>query len=106
MALWALASSWCSPPVSVNTAASLLLAILLHGSVDGTATYLQRLADGGVFSADAAALSGQFAVLILCVITALALVVLTRRRLGYPRYHHEAEHFDIGQPATAKVTPV
>jgi membrane protease YdiL (CAAX protease family) len=91
--------------LSNNTTASLLLAILLHGSVDGTATYLQRLADRGVFSADAAALSGQFGVLILCVVTAPALVVLTRRRLSYPRYHYEAEHLDIGQPAAPKVTP-
>jgi hypothetical protein len=91
------------PAFSETTHTSLLLAILLHGSVDGTATYLQRLADRGVFSADAAALSGQFGVLILCVVTALALVVLTRRRLGYPRYHHEAEHLDIGKPTTPKV---
>ena len=90
--------------LSNNTTASLLLAILLHGSVDGTATYLQRLADRGVLSADAAAFSGQFGVLILCVVTALALVVLTRRRLGYPRYHDEAEHLDIGEPAAPKVT--
>ena len=88
--------------LSNNTTASLLLAILLHGSVDGTATYLQRLADRGVFSADDAALSGQFGVLILCVVTALALVVLTRRRLGYPRYHHEAEHLDIDAAAAPK----
>ena len=88
--------------LSNNTTASLLLAILLHGSIDGTATYLQRLADRGVFSADAASLSGQFGVLILCVVTALALVWFTRRRLGYPRYHHEAEHLDIGEPAAPK----
>ena len=91
--------------LSNNTAASLLLAILLHGSVDGTATYLQRLADRGVFSADAAGFSGQFGVLILCVITALTLVVLTRRRLGYPRYRRDAEHLDIGEAAMPKVAP-
>ena len=33
--------------LSNNTGASLLLVILLHGSVDGTATYLQVLADRG-----------------------------------------------------------
>jgi len=91
--------------LSNNTSASLLLAILLHGSIDGTATYLQRLADWGVLSADAAAFSGQFGVLILCVVTALVLVVLTRRRLGYPRYHYEAERLDIGDAAAPKGTP-
>ena len=50
----------------------------------------------------AAALSGQFGVLILCVVTALALVVLTRRRLGYRRYHDEAEHLDIDAAAAPK----
>jgi hypothetical protein len=39
------------------------------------------------------------------VLIALALVVLTRRRLGYPRYHYEAEHLDIGEAATPKVAP-
>lgn len=66
-----------------NTRASLLLAILLHGSVDGTATYLQVLADRGVISADAASFSVEFGVLIVAVLTALALIVLTRGRLGY-----------------------
>lgn len=37
-----------------NTQASLLLCILLHGSVDGSITYLQVLADRGIISADAA----------------------------------------------------
>ncbi|WP_167104293.1 CPBP family intramembrane glutamic endopeptidase [Mycobacterium sp. DL592] len=79
-----------------NTKASLLLAILLHGSVDGTATYLLRLADKGVISSDVAQFSGQFGVLILCVVTTLALVLVTRRRLGYPRYRAEAERLDLG----------
>ena len=89
--------------LSNNTSASLLLAILLHGSIDGTATYLQRLADRGRLSTEAAGFSSQFGVLILCVVTALALVVLTRRRLGYPRYQHEAEHLDITDAAAPKV---
>jgi hypothetical protein len=49
------------------------------------------------------AFSCRFGVLILCVVTALALVVLTRRLLGYTRYRHEAEHLDIGKPTTPKV---
>lgn len=82
--------------LSNNTGASLLLAILLHGSVDGTATYLLRLADKGVISADVASFSGQFGVLILCLVTAVVLVVLTRRQLGYPHYRDGAERLDIG----------
>ena len=64
--------------LSNNTGASLLLVILLHGSVDGTATYLQVLADRGVIPADAAAFSVEFGVLIVAVLTALALIALTR----------------------------
>ena len=64
----------------------LLQTILLHGSVDGTATYLQVLADRGVIPADAAAFSVEFGVLIVAVLTALALIALTwgasdRRRM-------------------------
>ncbi|WP_328353321.1 CPBP family intramembrane metalloprotease [Mycobacterium sp. NBC_00419] len=81
--------------LSNSTKASLLLVILLHGSIDGTATYLLRLADKGVISPDAAAFSGQFGVLILGVVMALALVLFTRRRLGYPRYRAGAERLDL-----------
>ena len=84
--------------LSNNTRASLLLAILLHASVDGTATYVQVLADRGVISDDAAAFSAQFGVLIVAVVAALALALLTRRRLGYPRYLYEAESLDLGRP--------
>jgi membrane protease YdiL (CAAX protease family) len=81
--------------LSNNTRASLLLAILLHGSVDGTATYLQRLADRGLIATEAAAFSVQFGVLIVGVLMALGLLVATRGRLGYPRYHAEAERLDV-----------
>lgn len=63
-------------------AASLLLAILLHGSVDGTATYLQVLGDREIISADSAAFAVQFGVLIACVLWALVLTAVTRGRLG------------------------
>ena len=78
-----------------NTRASLLLAILLHGSVDGTATYLQVLADKGVISGDAASVSIQYGLLIACVLWAVALAVATRGRLSYPRYRIEAEQLDL-----------
>jgi membrane protease YdiL (CAAX protease family) len=78
-----------------NTQASLLLSILLHGSVDGTATYMQVLADKGIISADAAGNSIGLGVLIGCVIWALLLVVITRGHLSYQRYHREAERIDL-----------
>jgi membrane protease YdiL (CAAX protease family) len=78
-----------------NTQASLLLSILLHGSVDGTATYMQVLADKGIISADAAGNSIGLGVLIGCVIWALLLVVITRGPLSYQRYHREAERIDL-----------
>ncbi|TGD84935.1 CPBP family intramembrane metalloprotease [Mycolicibacterium sp. CH28] len=81
--------------LSNNTAASLLLAILLHGSIDGTATYVQRLADRGVISTDAAAFSAQFGVLIVSVLVAGVLLVWTRGRLSYPRYRAGAESLDL-----------
>lgn len=84
-----------------NTQASLLLAILLHGSVDGTATYLQVLADKGVISPDAAALTTQFGLLIACVVLAVVLLALTRGRLSYRRYRDQAEQLDL-DPSTER----
>jgi len=88
-----------------NTKASLLLSILLHGSVDGTATYLQVLADRGVISAAASDNSIQFGMLIACVVWAAVLSVLTRGRLGYPRYRDEAEHLDLQPPSERESAP-
>jgi membrane protease YdiL (CAAX protease family) len=82
-----------------NTRASLLLAILLHGSVDGTATYIQVLADEGVISETAADNVSQFGLLIVCVLLAVVLVVVTRGRLGHHRYRDEAEQLDL-DPST------
>lgn len=78
-----------------NTRASLLLSILLHGSVDGTATYMQVLADKGIISADAAGNSIGLGVLSGCVIWSLLLVVVTRGHLSYQRYQREAEGIDL-----------
>jgi uncharacterized protein len=87
--------------LSNNTKASLLLAILLHGSVDGTATYIYFLAEKGAISQTAATNSAQFGPLITCVVWAVVLAVLTRRRLSYPRYRDEAEQLDL-DPSTAE----
>jgi membrane protease YdiL (CAAX protease family) len=84
--------------LSNNTRASLLLVMLLHGSVNGTATYVQLLADRGVISQDAAVFSAGFGALITAAVAALVLIWVTHRRLGYPRYRYEAEHLDLGPP--------
>ncbi len=78
-----------------NTQASLLLSILLHGSVDGTSTYMQVLADKGIISADAAGNSTTLGLLIGCIVWAVILVVATRGRLSYRRYQREAEPLDL-----------
>ncbi len=88
--------------LSNNTRASLLLAMLLHGSVDGTATYVQVLADRGVIPRDAAAFTAGFAILSTAALAAAAIVGLTHRRLSYPRYRYEAEHLDLGRPVGSR----
>jgi membrane protease YdiL (CAAX protease family) len=78
-----------------NARASLLVAFLMHGSVDGTQTYLQVLADKGVISADASANSTGLGLVIACVLGAVVLVAVTRGRLSYPRYQTETEPLDL-----------
>ena len=84
--------------LSNNTRASLLLVMLLHGSINGTATYVQVLADRGVIPADAAVFSAGIGTLIAAALAALVIGWLTHRRLSYPRYRYEAEHLDLGRP--------
>lgn len=81
--------------LSNNTGASLLLVMLLHGSINGTATWVQVLADRGVIPADTALFCAGLGALGAALLTAAALAWATRRRLGYPRYRYEAEHFDV-----------
>ncbi len=83
--------------LSNNTRASLLLVMLLHGSINGTATYVQVLADRGVVSKDAATFCAGFGALFAAVLTAVLIIWRTHRRLSYGRYRYEAEHFDIRQ---------
>lgn len=84
--------------LSNNTRASLLLAMLLHGSINGTATYVQMLADRGVISSDAAGFSTGVGVLLAAALAALLIGWRTHRKLAYPRYRYEAEHLDLGRP--------
>lgn len=81
--------------VSNNAKGSLLLMILLHGSVDGTATYLQDLADRGIIPAAGAELAVQYGPLVGCLLATIVLIAATRGRLGYPRYRQEAEPADL-----------
>jgi uncharacterized protein len=78
-----------------NTQGSILLAMLVHGSVDGTTTYILVLADRHLLSATAAANIVGLANLLACIVLALLLIVFTRGRLSYPRYQQEAEALDL-----------
>jgi uncharacterized protein len=78
-----------------NTQGSLLIAILLHGSIDGTVTYIQTLADKNLLSATATANILQLGLLLGCVVLALLLIVFTRGRLSYRHYQQEAESLDL-----------
>ena len=78
--------------------------MLLHGSINGTATYVQVLADRGVISSDAAGFSTGIRALLTAALAALLIGWRTHRTLGYPRYRYEAEHLDLGRPLGAAVS--
>jgi len=77
-----------------HTKGSLLLMILLHASIDGTATYIHTLAADGILPASAAAAIEQ-GLVIGVIVLALLLIATTRGRLGYRRYRAEAESGDL-----------
>lgn len=81
--------------LSNNTRGSLLLVMLLHGSVNGTATYVQVLADRGVIAQDTAVFMAGFGALFAAVLIAVIVTTATRRRLDYPMYRYEAEGKDL-----------
>jgi uncharacterized protein len=87
--------------LSNHTGASLLLVILLHGSVDGTQTYMQRLGDQGVISPEATALADGLGLLIWAVIVMIVLLVATRGKLGYAAYRDTPEEARDLDPVTA-----
>lgn len=88
-----------------NTKGSLLFAILLHGSIDGTETYLQTLADRHLLSATAAANIQQLGLTLGCVVLALLLIVFTQGRLSYRHYQQEAESLDLLPSMEEKPAP-
>ena len=88
--------------LSNNTRASLLLVMLLHGSINGTATYVQVLADRGIIAQDAGVFSAGFGTLLAAALAAVVIVWLTHRRLSYARYRYEAEHLDLGVAVAAR----
>ncbi|GAA1685126.1 type II CAAX endopeptidase family protein [Microbacterium lacus] len=81
--------------LSNNTQASLALCILLHGSIDGSVTYFQRLAAGGTIAADTSAMLVGFGATIGYFVIATIVLLATRGRLSYPRYQREAEDLDL-----------
>lgn len=81
--------------LSNNTQASLLLCILMHGSVDGTVTYFQRLAAQGTISADTSATIVGITATIGYFVIAAILLIATRGDLSYRRYRREAEDLDL-----------
>ncbi len=87
-----------------NTKGSLLLAILLHGSIDGTQTYMLNLADRHLLSETAAA-DIQLGNTLGIIVLALLLIIFTRGRLSYLHYQHEAEPLDLPSSMEKKPAP-
>lgn len=87
--------------LSNHTRASLLLAILLHGSVDGTQTYMSRLAERGVIAPESAQLANGLGLLGAALLILLVLLVATRGRLGYAAYRGTPEEAADLDPVTA-----
>jgi membrane protease YdiL (CAAX protease family) len=76
-----------------NTRGSLLLAVLLHASVDGTATYIHSLAAKDVISPVAAG-NIELGLMIGCVALALILLITTRGGLNYAKFLRTADPSD------------
>ena len=83
-----------------NTRASLLLSILLHGSVDGSITYFQVLGDRNIISANSVGNITGMGMLLACILIAFVLLIATRGNLNYGRYQREAETLDLSPSAT------
>ncbi len=78
-----------------NTKGSLLFCILLHGSIDGTVTFIQVLVDRNLLSVAAAVNILQIGFPLAVIGWAVILIIFTRGRLGYRHYQEEAEALDL-----------
>jgi hypothetical protein len=58
--------------------------------VDGTATYIQRLGDANILSADAVSLIVGYGATIGYIVIAILLLIATRAQLGYRKALKEA----------------
>ncbi|MFP4266260.1 MAG: CPBP family intramembrane glutamic endopeptidase [Desulfonatronovibrionaceae bacterium] len=76
-----------------NTKGSLLLAVLLHACIDGTATYIHILVAKNILPSSAAG-SIEFGLMLGCIGLAVLLILVTRGRLGYDTYRRSAEFVD------------
>ena len=83
-----------------NTKGSLLFCILLHGSIDGTETFIQVLVERHLLSVSAAFNILQIGFPLAVIGWAVILIIFTRGRLGYRHYQQEAEALDLA-PAEA-----
>lgn len=71
-----------------NTRGSLLIAFLLHASIDALPTYIANLADAGLISAGTGSVMLS-SIPIDCLVVAAVLILVTRGRLSYDRYRAE-----------------
>lgn len=101
--LFAVALAFIFTWVFNHTQGSLLFAILLHGSINGTETYVQTLADRHLLS-HTAAVAIQAGLPLGCLALAVLLIVFTRG-LGYRHYQQEAEPLDLPASLERKIRP-
>lgn len=94
-ALFTLGMTFTFTWLSNNTQASLLLVILLHASVDGTVTYMQRLAASGAMPTEASSTAIGLGAMIGYAVILVILLATTKGNLSYPRYRREAEALDL-----------
>lgn len=81
-----------------NVRGSLLLMMLLHGTLNTATNTLPTL-----FPALASSFFVQMMPIVVAVIAALLIIVMTRGRLSYQRYQQEAEFLDL--PPSTEQTP-
>ena len=83
-----------------NVRGSLLLAMLLHGSINTAGDSVARL-----FPTLPPGFLTQLMEILILVVPALLIIVLTRGRLSYQRYQQEAESLDLAPSMEQKPAP-